>query len=242
MQVTFRSRLEASDLGRGDGLPDGGVPVLLLQGFFCTRRSLEPLERRLRRDGFRVFTLDLGGLAGRFNTRRIDDLARIVRGEVERIYARNPGLAPLTVVGHSKGGLVAAWWVKRLGGHRRVHSLVTLGTPHRGTPVAWAGILLAWLLPSLVQMLPDSAFLRRLWEDAWPAQVAVVSIFSRRDRVAPWPSALVHSSVPLARNVEVDASHSDYLLKKAIYAAVLRELRRIEACSAPAHAPEARAA
>jgi triacylglycerol lipase len=242
MQVTFRSGLEASDLGRGDDLPDQGAPVLLLQGFFCTRRSLEPLERRLRRDGYRVFSFDLGGLAGRFNTRRIDHLARIVRGHVERIYARNPGLAPLTVVGHSKGGLVAAWWVKRLGGHRRVRAVVTLGTPHRGTPLAWAGILLAWLLPSLVQMLPGSGFLRRLREGAWPAHVALVSIFSRRDRVAPWPSALVDSRVARGRNVEVDASHRDYLLKKTIYATMLRELGRFEARSTPAPVPEARAA
>jgi pimeloyl-ACP methyl ester carboxylesterase len=238
MQPTFLSRLEAGDLGRGDGLPDEGAPVLLLQGFFCTRRSLEPLELRLRRDGYRVFSLDLGGLAGRFNTRRIDELARFVRGQVERLYARNPGLAPLTVIGHSKGGLVASWWVKRLGGHARVRTVITLGTPHRGTRIAWAGILLAWLLPSLVQMLPGSDFLRRLREGAWPAHVALVSLFSRRDRITPWPSALIESRTAQGRNVEVDAGHSDYLLKKSIYGAMLRELRRIEARDArPALAP-----
>jgi triacylglycerol lipase len=245
VQVTFRSRLEASDLGRGDGLPDEGAPVLLLQGFFCTRRSLEPLERRLRRDGYRVFSLDLGGLAGRFNTRRIDELARFVRGQVERIYARNPRMAPLTVIGHSKGGLVASWWVKRLGGHERVRTVVTLGTPHRGTRMAWAGILLAWLLPSLVQMLPGSDFLRRLREGAWPAHVALVSIFSRRDRIAPWPSALLDTRVAQGRNVEVDAAHGDYLLKKAIYGTMIRELRRIEPRDvrpAPAQAAAERAA
>jgi triacylglycerol lipase len=229
MQVTFRSRLEAGDLGRGHGLPEDGAPVLLLQGFFCTRRSLEPLERRLRRDGYRVFTLDLGGLAGRFNTRRIDELARFVRGQVERIYARNPGLPPLTVIGHSKGGLVASWWVKRLGGHQRVRAVVTLGTPHRGTRIAWAGILLAWLLPSLLQMLPGSDFLRRLREGAWPAHVALISLFSRRDRITPWPSALIESRVAQGRNVEVDAAHGDYLLKKGIYGTMMRELRSVEA-------------
>jgi triacylglycerol lipase len=238
MEGTFLKRLEASDLARGGGLPHGGGPVLLLQGFLCTRRSLEPLERRLRRDGYRVFSLDLGGLAGRFNTRRIEELARAVRGQVERIYARNPGLAPLTVIGHSKGGLVASWWVKRLGGDRRVRTVITLGTPHRGTRVAWAGVPLAWLLPSLVQMLPESGFLRRLREGAWPAHVALVSIFSRRDRIAPWPSALVDARAAQGHNVEVDAGHGDYLLKKSVYAAIARELRRLEARDArPTAAP-----
>ena len=225
MQVAFRSRLDAGDLDRSGGLSPGGAPVLLLHGFLATRRSLEALERRLRRDGFRVFSVELGG---RFNTRRIDDLARRVRGEVERIYARNPGLARLTVIGHSQGGLIAAWWVKRLGGHQRVRTLVTLGTPHHGTWFAWAGILLAWLMPSLLQMLPGSGFMRRLHEIAWPAHVALVSIYSRRDRVAPWPSAVIDSRVPQRRNVEVNAAHSDYLLKKGIYLTMMRELRRIE--------------
>ena len=37
------------------------------------------------------------------------------------------------VVGHSMGGLVARYYVQRLAGDERVHTLATLGTPHRGT-------------------------------------------------------------------------------------------------------------
>ncbi len=50
-------------------------PVLLLYGLLSTRRSCEVLERRLRRDGYGVFSIDLGGLAGAFNTRGIDESA-----------------------------------------------------------------------------------------------------------------------------------------------------------------------
>jgi triacylglycerol lipase len=143
------------------------------------------------------------------------------------------------VIGHSLGGLVAAWWVKRLGGHRRVRTVVTLGTPHGGTRTAWAGILLAWLMPALVQMLPGSGFLRRLAETRWPARVALVSLYSRQDRVTPWPRSLVDARLPQARNVEVEGGHSGYLLKKGIYLVVLNELRRAaarEARPAPAAA------
>lgn len=69
-------------------------PVLLLHGFFATRRTLEVLERRLRRDGYCVFSLDLGGLARTFNTRGIDELAAYVAQKVERLYGRNPALGP----------------------------------------------------------------------------------------------------------------------------------------------------
>ena len=65
-------------------------PVLLLYGFFSTRQTFDVLERRLRRDGYGVFSLNLGGLWPSFNTRGIDDLADLVRAKVERIYARNP--------------------------------------------------------------------------------------------------------------------------------------------------------
>ena len=42
------------------------------------------------------------------------------------------------MVGHSLGGLIARYYVTRLGGDERVHTLVTLGTPHSGTYSAYA--------------------------------------------------------------------------------------------------------
>ena len=37
------------------------------------------------------------------------------------------------IIGHSMGGIVARIYVQHLDGHQKVHSLVTLGTPHRGS-------------------------------------------------------------------------------------------------------------
>ena len=69
-------------------------PVLLIYGFFATRRSFEVIERRLRRDGYCVFSINLGGMFDSFNTRGIDESAEKVRDKVERLYARyQPGPA-----------------------------------------------------------------------------------------------------------------------------------------------------
>ena len=87
-----------------------------------------------------------------------------------------------------------------------------------------------------------SGFLRRLWDAAWPAHVALVSVFSRRDRVTPWASARVDAGVARVRNVEVDARHSDYLLKKGIYEAVMSELRRLGPRPARRASPSSRLA
>ena len=204
-------------------------PVLLLHGFMTGRRSLEVLERRLRRDGFGPFSLDLGGLARSLNTRGIDDLADLVRSKVERLYARYPDLGPLSIVGHSKGGLVAAYYVKRLGGWRRTRAVVTLGTPHGGTPKAWLGLPLAVVARSILQMIPGSPFLARLRQGAWPAQVRLGSIWSRTDDWATYPSAVVDTKgLPHLANVEVRASHAALLTSERVYRAVVAELRLAE--------------
>jgi triacylglycerol esterase/lipase EstA (alpha/beta hydrolase family) len=210
-----------------DGHPH---PVLLLHGFFSTRRTLDILEARLRRDGYGVFSLKLGGLKRAYNTRGIDDLADYVRAKVERIYARHPNMGPLTIIGHSKGGLVATYYVKKLGGWRRTRAVVLLGVPFHGTPMAWLGLPVALLAPSLTQLLPGSRFLRRLHEGRWPPQVRLTSIWSKKDRLAVWPSSVLDTrSEPQWRNIEVDCFHFEFLTRQRIYTTLRRELRSEEA-------------
>jgi pimeloyl-ACP methyl ester carboxylesterase len=209
-------------------------PLLLLHGFFATRRTLEVLERRFRRDGYCAFSLNLGGIAHTFNTRGIDRLAELVAAKVERLYQRYPGLGPLTVVGHSKGGLIGAYYVKRLGGHRRVRALVTLGTPHNGTPVAYAALPLGLLARSLWQITPVSPFLKRLQQGEWPAGVRLVSIYSRRDLLTPYPAArLDPGGVQRVRNREVACKHREFLFRRRVYQAILEEIREGEGTPAP---------
>jgi len=205
-------------------------PVLLLHGFFTTRRTLDVLEARLRRDGYGVLSLRLGGLRRVYNTRGIDDLADYVRAKVERIYARHPTLGPLTIIGHSKGGLVGTYYVKKLGGWRRTRAVVMLGAPYHGTPVAWLGMPAALLAPSLPQLLPGSRFLRQLHEGRWPPQVRLTSIWSRHDQVSIWPSPVLDTrDQPAWRNVEVDCTHYEFLTRQRAYTAIRRELRSLDA-------------
>jgi len=231
--------------GYFDFSPDKGIPrvtdfarcerpVLLLYGFFANRLTFEVLERRLRRDGYCVFSLNLGGVGQSFNTHGIDDLAEVVRAKVERIYERNPGMGPLTIIGHSKGGLIGAYYVKKLGGWRRTRALITLGTPHHGTPTAYAALPLGFFARSIWQMTPMSPFIRRLQRGSWPPGVRFTSLYSKEDQVAPFPSTLIETfGLPYLRNVEVEArGHREFLYKKRVYDALLAELRAGET-SAP---------
>jgi pimeloyl-ACP methyl ester carboxylesterase len=212
-------------------------PVLLLYGLFSTRRSCEVLEHRLRRDGYGVFSIDLGGLGGAFNTRGIDESAELVREKVERLYARY-ALGPLSIIGHSKGGLIGRYYVERLGGDARVRTLVTLGTPHQGTPRAYLGCATVGLFaPSVWQMTPRSTFLRRLNLGPWPNSVDLVSVYSRADACTPYPSGRVElPGADNVRNVEVPGlRHRDFLVAASAYEVVQRALRDAELPGRLAH-------
>jgi pimeloyl-ACP methyl ester carboxylesterase len=142
----------------------------------------------------------------------------------------------LTIIGHSKGGLIGAYYVKRLGGEKRTRTLVTLGTPHNGTPSTWVALPMAILDRSILQMTPQSAFVRLLQEGPWPAKVRFTSIYSRRDRLTVYPAAVLGTRSGCVRNVEVDCSHRGFLVRKRAYDAILHELREVEAEAAPARA------
>ena len=122
--------------------------MLLLHGFLATPRVLDGLAARLGRSGYCTHHVDLGGLFGRFNARPVEELARVVAERVEQLIRHHPR-ERIDLVGHSEGGLIGRYYVQKLNGAHRVRHLVTLGTPHRGTPWAYSGYLVGRVLPSL---------------------------------------------------------------------------------------------
>lgn len=98
-----------------------------------------------------------------------------------QFIARVPG-RPLCLVGHSMGGLDSRYLIHNLDPAHRVRCLVTVGTPHRGSPLAswfmhrggalqWVGrIVGGWALPDLTpdacvrfnEQVPDRADVRYL--------------------------------------------------------------------------------
>lgn len=217
--------IDGNEVARRTDFSRAERPVLLLPGFLATRRSLEILERRLRRDGYSPFSLNLGGLLGTFNTLSIEERSLFVREKVERLYSRF-SMGPLAIVGHSKGGLIGRYYVKRLGGYQRCCALITLGTPHNGAPIAYLGAPFGSLLPSLQEMRPMSRFITRLKEGPFPDEVRLVSIYSKADKVASFPSGLLETDGQQNMlNVDVrDTPHYAFLHKKRVYEIVQREL------------------
>ncbi|MFE0734049.1 esterase/lipase family protein [Streptomyces sp. NPDC058855] len=163
--------------------PDGEVrqvramgrrPVVLLHGFVDNRSVFVMLRRALLRGGRDcVESLNYSPLTCDLRT-----AAEVLGRRVEEIRERT-GHDEVDVVGHSLGGLIARYYVQRLGGDTRVRTLVTLGTPHAGTTVA----PLADAHPLVRQMRPGSEVLRELAEPAPGCRTRFVSFWSDLDRV-----------------------------------------------------------
>jgi pimeloyl-ACP methyl ester carboxylesterase len=149
------------------------TPILLIHGMIDNRTIFTVLTRRLRAHGFeRVVTLNYSPV-----TNDIRAAAESLSAQVEALVART-GYERIHVVGHSLGGLIARYYVQRLGGDARVHTLVTLGTPHHGT-------LAAHLVPFQLgrQLRPSSDLYTELAEPAVGCRTRFVAFWSDLDQL-----------------------------------------------------------
>ena len=160
------------------GVATAETPILLVHGIVDNHSVFTLLHRALRRRGFAtVSSYDYGLL-----TRDVPAAAEMLGEAIEKVAA-NSGYERVHVVGHSLGGLIARYYVQRQGGDVRVHTLVTLGTPHQGTELARP----LRMLPLLDQLTPESALIRELAEPAPGCRTRFVVFYSDIDHVV-WPS------------------------------------------------------
>ncbi len=149
------------------------TPVLLVHGMVDNRSIFTLLRRSLRRCGFGdVRTLNYSPF-----TSDVRDAADTLGRAVEDLCAES-GHDQVHVVAHSLGGVVARYYVQRLGGDARVHTLVTLGAPHRGT-----GSARLLPLPLCRQLRPGSELLAELDEPAPGCRTRFLAVWSDLDQL-----------------------------------------------------------
>jgi triacylglycerol esterase/lipase EstA (alpha/beta hydrolase family) len=122
----FRWRAEPDSLAPTEGKRG----VVFIHGFVCNRGFWNPWMRAVRASGHPFIAVNLEPVFG-----SIDDYARIIDDAVTRVTRAGGGMKPLLVC-HSMGGLAARAWLRAHDGAHRVHHVVTIGSPHRGT---WLG-------------------------------------------------------------------------------------------------------
>ena len=159
-------------------------PILLLYGFFSSRNCFTVLERMLATKGYDVLCFNLGGLFDAFFTEGVTESAELVDSKLQSLFAKH-NFNKINIVAHSKGGLVAMWWLLQMGGWRYCNKLITMGTPFRGSKLTYIGLLtpFAFFWRDIWQMRPNSSFLRQLQACALPDSIEVHCIYSQNDRV-----------------------------------------------------------
>lgn len=234
---------ESGDGYRTDTLPPGrrslvvgdleaaGTPVLLVHGIMDNRSVFTVFRRALRRRGLgTVHAVNYSLLTGDVRT-----AAHELRTHVERLRERT-GAERVHIVGHSLGGVIARYYVQRLGGARVVDTLVTLGSPHAGT-------YSAYLLPTALaaQLRPGSDLVDELTEPAPGCPTRFLVVWSRMDQlVVPQRNARLDHPDLLVQHLEVrDVGHLSLPIDPRTVHWVVSALARSDHRRAPARRGQA---
>jgi len=189
-------------------------PVVLLHGFAMNRTNWIWLGRRLARRG-------IGPLyaTSYFSPQSVRRSAEHLARFVDRVCAREK-CDHVDIVGHSLGGVVARYYVERLGGARKVGRVVTIGSPHNGTIIARLGAL----FPSARETFHKSAFYAELGPLARRHEVAWTSVWSRADAIIEPPES---SSIAPGGEDRVfdDLGHLSLLLSPRVLDTVAERLK-----------------
>lgn len=150
-----------------------GTPILLIHGIMDNRSVFTVFGHALRRRGFGVVhAINYSILTG-----DLREAANELRSHVERLREMT-GSDKVHIVGHSLGGMIARYYVQRMGGDAAVDTLVTLGSPHGGSNTAY---LLP--IPLARQLRPGSDVVAELAEPAPHCRTRFLVVWSRLDEM-----------------------------------------------------------
>ncbi|MEI6362873.1 MAG: alpha/beta fold hydrolase [Actinomycetes bacterium] len=169
-----------------------GTPIILIHGVVDNRSIFTLLRRALRNRGFgRMYALNYSPFT--------DDITEVAQrlGTLIDDVCEQTGYERVHIIGHSMGGLVARYYVQKLGGDRHVHTVCTLGTPHNGTVPAR---FVPW--PVIQQMRPTSDLIESLKESAPGCRTRFIAFWSDLDQlVIPQRNARIDHADLRSRNV-----------------------------------------
>jgi hypothetical protein len=186
----------------------GRSPVVLLPGIFETWRFLRPLADHVHRSGHPVHVVT----ALERNRMSVTEAAAHVAAHLEA-----HDLTGVTIVAHSKGGLVAKQLLGMPEAAGRIRRVIAVAAPFAGSRVAWLVPI-----PSVQALMPTARGIVRLGLDR-AANARIVSVWGWFDPHVPGGSRLEGA----ARNVELDVGgHFRILGRRETLAIVDAELAR----------------
>ena len=194
------------------------TPVLLIHGYGANKSNWFFVDRELRSAGFeRIHALNYNALSA-----GVPDIAQRATHRARELM-EHFGTDRIHIVGHSLGGIVARYAVQ-LGGLEGVDVCITVGSPHRGTPMARFG-----LGTTARQLRPGSDLLRRLSASSRRLPTRFVAFYSNVDVLSPGWCSRIDEPVLRATNVLVkDEGHLSMMLSRRLSVAVASQLAAAE--------------
>lgn len=132
---------------------EGQNPVVLLHGTWENAyNNWARFSPALKKAGYCVFApnygrtdlLDVGGLGtvlpGTNGVARVSRSAEQLNPYIAKVLKKT-GAKKVDIIGHSQGGLMARYWMKRYNGHTKVDNLITYGATNNGTTLLGIGFL-----------------------------------------------------------------------------------------------------
>jgi len=191
--------------------PDGHPPLIYVHGLGGNRGNFLLMSWYLhligRKRNYKIH-FDSG--------QNVDDMAKALAQFVEDVKEVT-GEEKVDIIAHSLGGLVARLSMVEFDVEKSVASLVTLGTPHKGTyPARYANTSITR------DLRPESDLIMRINAKPWPKEIRGISFWSRNDLfVLPADSARVEGTTQIDMT---PFTHYSYLLDPSSWAAVGKAL------------------
>jgi pimeloyl-ACP methyl ester carboxylesterase len=218
--------LRASAAYYGIGVPHGaGAGVVVIPGFLGTDLYLMEMHAWLRRIGYRAYFSGIGLNADCPNLL----IQRRLKQTMDQ--AREETGQKIHLIGHSLGGIIARSAAAQRPGD--VASVITLGSPFRGTVVHSRVLRMAEMVRNNIQdkhgpgVLPDCYtgrctcnFLDSLRRDL-PDGIRETAIYTRTDGVVDWQYCITGDD---SIDIEVPGTHIGLAFNPAVYDAIARRL------------------
>ncbi len=180
-------------------VPKRQLPVVMLHGVAHNRSWAYRMQYEFTQSGFRATAINYATFGRTFEQCAADVLTQI------REFSRSHGDSRVHVVAHSLGGLLLRKAMNDSDEIREiVASVVTIATPHTGTPVAMGWTATIPVLGSLFgAMSQDSRELVELDAGANPGTAPWTCVWSATDEFVPGKSGMLVNPIYQASNIDL---------------------------------------
>lgn len=167
-----------------------------------------PVREKFDEWGYDIIEINFDGLARTTDSPR--KYAELVEVKVEEMYdalEEEYEGAEIVVVGHSMGGMVARYFVEKLGYEEQVDRLITFGSPHQGTRVAMPFALPILGTEGARDLSPGSQFLETLNREGLSEEVDYAAVYTLNDPlISPKRNAMLPELNEGDTNIQVGRS------------------------------------